>query len=116
MVEVPRGKELVSRLTRRKGACRYVSVDRIAASARPSVPAIRPERACDQCAPLHQLCEEANHRMKGYITALSLSLLLGVAGAPPGPPPLSRFTDPKKSATTPLLYPPPPPHRTTDPT
>src|SRR5229473_92037 len=43
--------------------------------------ATRPARASDPRAPPHLLCEEANHRMKGYVTALGLSLLLGMAGA-----------------------------------
>src|SRR5437764_6325618 len=41
--------------------------------------ATRPERPWTR-APPHRLCEEGNHRMKGYVTALGLSLLLGAAG------------------------------------
>src|SRR5436190_20748213 len=40
----------------------------------------RPARVSDPHAPPTELCEEGNHRMKGYVTALGLSLLMGAAG------------------------------------
>src|SRR5438270_6965789 len=57
----------------------------------------RPERALDPRVPPHLLCEEGNHRMKGYVTALGLSLLLGAAGAASATSVTLDFNDTKNS-------------------
>src|SRR5690242_19210854 len=53
----------------------------IATLAQRAAQANRPEGAWDPCAPAPPLREEANHRMRGYFTALGLPMLLCVAGA-----------------------------------
>ena len=64
----------------------------------------RPERAWDPRAPPHPLCEEANHRMKGYVTALCLPLLLGAAAAAHATSVVLDFNDTKNNtASTQLL-------------
>src|SRR5438552_19078111 len=60
--------------------------------------ATRPERSWTR-APPHLLCEEGNHRMKGYVTALGLSLLLGAAGAASATSVVLDFNDTKNTTT-----------------
>src|SRR6476660_9064360 len=65
---------------------------------------LRRERRLDPRAPPHPQCEEANHRMKGYLTALCLPLLLGAAGVAGATTVTLDFNDTKNStANTQLL-------------
>src|SRR5437660_861676 len=68
-----------------------------------AVQATRPARASDPRAVPHSLCEEGTHRMKGYISALCLPLLLGAAAVANAASVMLDFNDTRSTSANVML-------------